>query len=234
MKTDLIVAIGLVVGFNLLRLWVGARARRKRDRALEAWASAASLTYQADGSSIESEPFAALPLFHYGRSRRITNLLSGVRRGLDIRLFDFSYRPERKNRDPVVQTVAVIRTPGVSLTEFSLQTRHWWSRVVGDPAVVTFPDDTAFTKAHFLKAVDHDAARKHFRDTVRRHLTKNPGWNIEGIGEWVVCWRPRHLCAPAELPAFLDQARDLRDMLSGGRPSAAGRGALSEGQGKSG
>ena len=222
-----IVGVALVKGiqYNVKRA-----SRAKRSRELADWASRSRLTYRADGEALLLEPFAALPLFHTGRKPRVANAMTGVWRGLDLRCFDFRYETGRKQRNEYDQTVAVIRSDGGSLTEFSLNPRDWLMlHLFGPTSDVSIPDDTAFTKAYSLRATDEEAARALFGPAVRNYLVARQGWRIQGVGEWVVCHRLGHLCRPSELNDFLDQARVFRDVFSGGRstgsrPRGAGTG----------
>jgi len=212
--------------FGIIRLSVThawrSRARAKRSRELAAWAAKARLTYQADGQALLLEPFAALPLFHIGTKQRVTHAITGERRGLELRCFDFRYESGRKQKTEHEQTVVVSRSEGGSLTEFSLTPRNrWMLHLFGESKDLPFPDDAPFSKAYSLRAVDEEAGQRLFRSDVRRYFVTQPGWRIEGVGEWVVCCRIGHLCRPSELGEFLDQARAVRDLLSGGRPTGS-------------
>lgn len=197
------------IAYNLKR---GARAKRSRE--LAAWASKARLIYREDAERLLLEPFAALPLFHSGRKQRVTNAITGVWRGLDLRCFDFRYESGRKQKTELEQTVVVTRSEGGSLTEFSLTPRGWLMfHVFGKASDMPFPDDAAFSKAYSLRAVDEEAVRTLFHGEVRRYLATQPDWRIEGVEEWVVCCRIGRVCRPADLTDFLFQARAVRDLF---------------------
>ena len=218
---NMMLVFGALVVANLLAglgFWL---LRRSRDRELAVWASRARFAYEEDGEELLLEPFGALPLFRDRTNPRISSVISGVWNGLDLRFFVFRYRNSGRRRPHTVeQTVAVVRVADASLPQFSLRPRHWSMFLLpGRPSIVSFPDEKAFEDVYVLEGVDEAAARNLFRGELTRYLAARPGWGIEGIGEWVVCYRWGDRCSPKRLRPFLEQVRAFHNVFSGGSPA---------------
>ena len=205
-QTYVMLAVGLTIGL------IAAEALRRvvRTRQRESNAAALGLRYQQKGG-IGGEKFSELPLFRKARSGRVRNLACNG----DLLVFDFSYQPVSDASGVTRQTVAVHRLAGEPLTAFALRPEGIVSK--GDQWLgasdVDFDDDPAFSKRYQLMGTDEDAVRELFAGSIREELTNEPGWSIEGRGQWIVLYRRGQLLGAGELGSFVARTRALVQAL---------------------
>ena len=79
---------------------------------------------------------------------------------------------------------------------------------------IDFDSDPEFSRRYWLRGVDVSGVRRLFNSSVRRELLWDPGWCLEGEGDWLILYRRDKLIAADELGAFIEDARRWAAMIS--------------------
>jgi hypothetical protein len=173
---------------------------------------------------------ALLQAFEIGQSgieetRRVWDVMESDGNSADkTRMMNYSFvcfnglRP--KSYD---QTVVLIERSDLALPHFLLtkkQIFHWFEKLFKVPAI-TFRDQSTFDKMYQLKGEDGVAVRALFNHQVCTALERHPGLTIEGRGPQLLIFRERVVLDPLEWPRFLDEARQLAELLSSSAPKVA-------------
>ena len=208
-----IVGGGLVVGLVVLAAHL---YERRRSEALQQAAMRLGLAFQAKDESIGMQPFASFPLFRMGRNRRFRN----VARSDDLWLFGYSYSTGNdKNRSTHQQSVAAVRLPHAELPAFALSPEGFLARIGNALGAqdIDFEEDAEFSRRYHLRGDDEAAVRSLFTPALRQHLAMDPGWSVEGAGEWVILYRKRKRISPDDLATFAEHARRFSELIERGR-----------------
>ena len=174
------------------------------------------------------------------------NVLRGKGAGREAIIFDYSYHSRHAGRrrggsgrryGPVV-TVFCLRLPGASLPDFILTpervlTRMGWS-ILG-MRDVNLEGSPAFSRDYLLCGPDEAAVRGLFEHGPADYFAQEKSWHLQGSGDWVALYHsevPEEIRGrapvtavktPEELPAFLEKAARIADLLTAAESVAARR-----------
>lgn len=199
-----------VIALAAFAIGIGQWLQRRRTAAFEAAVLPLGLRFRARDPELPAQPFFSLPLFQRGHGGWARN----VGRGDRSWLFDYGYRTGHgKNQSRRVQTVAAVHAQhGVT---FELGAEGWLDKLGSalGGRDVDFDADPAFSRSYRLRGPDEATLRERFGPGLRQQLVRQPGWSLEGDGDWVIAYRARRRVAPEDLAQFFIDARDLASRL---------------------
>ena len=196
------------------------RGRRRKE--IGEVASRLGMQYSPEDDRFRRELFFMYPLFQRGHpdARQASNLLRGVRNGMDVVLFDYSYATQHgigrgfefkpsgviKNHSRYSQSVAAIRLREKVLPQFEMSPEGLVQKVGALMGMqdIDFESHPEFSNRYRLRGKSEEAVRRVFTPQVLGYFNQVPGWSLEANGEWLVCYRGR-LMAPDELDTFLEE-----------------------------
>lgn len=206
-------AFGFVLYF---RLWY----QRKRTEALERVAQEMRLSFTPEGDEVLMSALAGFHLFSRGHSKKLRNLMRGVIKDREVKVFDYSYTiGGGKERHTRRQTVACFEVPS-RLPAFSLQPERLWHKLeewLGrkDIGFDSHPD---FSKKYLLRGADEIAIRRLFNTRALEFFEGHPGICVEGDGNMLIFYRGASLVKPDAIRPFIDEGfaalGAFRDALS--------------------
>lgn len=209
---ELFVVIGtLCVLAGLSLAWMVMR-EKTRDAGLALASEELKFEYQRDGRPLLKERFTRFALFQSGRRKRIKNVLQGHYDNIEALLFDYrfitgSHRHYRIHR----QTVGAFRLADESFPEFSLRPEnviHKISEAMGYQDI-DFEENQQFSGRYLLRGPDEDAIRKLFSADILEFFAANPGWSVEGGGEWIIVFRRDRRADTKKLGDFVKSAFEI-------------------------
>ncbi len=150
----------------------------------------------------------------------VSNVHRGQARGAALVVFDHHWSSPGNSGD---QTVASYALPGRALPEFQLRPESATDRLVAKLGFqdVDFDTHPRFSASYRLETKDEGAIRTIFRPELLDHLEGEPGWSLEGRGEWLVAYRAGRLVEPPGLHAFVEQTGRIAERLRGCTAPAA-------------
>lgn len=191
----------------------GGLARRKKMKAAAA---------QLGWTYVPSVPFASIPeapslyLFSNGSRHRLANLISGVRDGTQMGLFDHLFSRQFSSRTIFVHT-AVFTSTDPALPVFALGMGQFFHRAGLTPTgPITFPNHPKFSSEYVLVGPDEAAIRRVFSDAIVEYCEMHPGLCIENRHGLLVVFRLGILAPPQGLTFYFDEANTLLRMFAYG------------------
>lgn len=133
----------------------------------------------------------ALPeieLFNRGRSKRVSNVITGEVEGSGVQVLDYRYTVgSGKNSSTYRQTVVAITTGGVGLPDFTLARESFFHKIgqafgYQDIDFDRFPE---FSKKFLLRGEDEAAIRTLFTRRLIEAYTGRLGCNVEVRSGWL-------------------------------------------------
>ena len=196
---------------------VAPQLRRRRTEALRQAASTLALTFLEEDKMLEQEAFFQFPLFQRGSSREIRNILCKDSATGKTILFDYDFQEvSGKNSSQYCQTVAAFHLPNRNLPQFSLRPENVFDKI-GEffgRQDIDFESYPEFSKVYLLQGQLEPAIRKAFNFEVLQFFSQNPGWWLEGGGEWLVIYLIKRQVKPEELNIFLQQTTQISELFS--------------------
>ena len=206
-------ALVLISAFS----WLVQQDRRER---LMELARQWGWTFSPLGDVEVEQEAGRLPLFQRGWGRRLTNAMAGTRDILPLHLFDYEFtvgtgRSARTYRQTVA---ACILKTSQSVPAFELRPKHLPGRLdaLFGYHNIHFSTHHEFSSQYRLRGLDEAGLRRRFHLELLHALANQPGWSMEGEGEWVLCYRANHLVDPDDVEAFQHEAVQLAQLLTQG------------------
>lgn len=203
---------------------------RRRGEGMETTASRLGLDYRPERRTLPPPLSAAdFDLFRQGPPD-IRYYMEGRVDGQPVALFEFTYtatisgegqaelpiQDDQVGMERRAQTVVWLRLER-QLPDFDLapargiHQRKVASRFGFSP--VTFDGDDPFNRQYRLLGRDAERLRHLFPEPVRRFLLAHPGLVLECRGRELLIYRFEGLTSPKQLPAFLQESRELLQQL---------------------
>jgi len=205
-----------ILGLVAMGFVVWLLAERRRRETIQAMASRLGMHYERENAQIVSGLLAQLPLFREGRSQRARNVLRRSGSEREALVFDFSFvtgggRSRRVHR----QTVAAIRLPGTTLPQFRLSPEHLFVKIGAFFGLqdIDFDSHPEFSRKYRLAGSNEVAVRSLFQRSAISYFAREPGWSVDGDGEWLAVYRRERRVKPDELPSFFESARQVAEMF---------------------
>jgi hypothetical protein len=175
--------------------------------ALQRVAPSLGCSYQRDAALEDIDVFSLdFHIFRKGDTKRVKNVLSGKRDGMDMRIFDYSY-----NRGPIdhfhAQTVLLCQSYKLDLPTFELRPKGLhhtigsWFGPQGIP--VDSPRD--FSARYLLQGEDVKGIRALFTPDVGRYLATSQDICVVGWSHSLLVYREGQCVSPHNLAAFLEE-----------------------------
>lgn len=204
---------GLVLVVILFAISVLAH-QNKQDRitALREFATRLGWSFQ------DAPPVTLIPhmerfeLFTQGRSRKIRNYLAGESGGDQFAVFDYSYvTGDGQTQRTWSQTVLHVHSARLDLPLFSLRPENLLHRIGGlvGHQDIDIEGHPAFSREYLLRGQDESSIRAVFEADVVAFYEANGGRCTTGAGPDLLLWRSAALASAEEVPALLEQGRDL-------------------------
>jgi len=205
-----------ILGLAALGLLAWFRAERRRGETIQGLASRLGMGYEPEDERIVSDLLAHLPLFREGRRQRARNVLRRSGSEREALLFDYSFvtgggRSRRTHR----QTVAAIRLPGTALPQFRLSPEHLFVKIGALLGMqdIDFESHPEFSRTYRLRGANEPAVRSLFQRSAISFFAREPGWSVDGDGEWLAVYRRERRVKPDDLPSFFESARRVAEMF---------------------
>lgn len=196
-------------------------ADRKRTMEFEQLSRVMGFTFDANEGDLgglgSSKGFR---LFEHGHRKRVSNTLSGRRREVEVRLFDYTYTTgSGKNQSTSHQTAVLYMLEEQNLPDFEIKPEGLFDKMAGKlgRVEIDFSEDAEFSNAFQLTGADEATVRRLFGMAVRGWFTAHRGFCAEAVGSRLLVYRRNKRVAPENLRQFLDDSSQLADYLQ--RPS---------------
>jgi len=184
----------------------------KRRDAIRKLARSMGCAYEPSDASLRSE-ISGIELLHKGERHSCVNVLRGESRtGEPFLFFDYIYKTGRgKNETTSRQSVAAFCREGRGLPRFRLCPEGILAKIGAAFGYqdMDFKEFPRFSRAYLLRGKDEAAVRRLFRPFALEYLESNPGWWVEGGGDWLAAYKHDRLVEPSRIAAFLEDARAL-------------------------
>jgi hypothetical protein len=204
--------IALVVGF-------ARRGAAKRRAALEAVAQQAGWSFSGDTVKPESLGVGPLPLFAQGRAQKASNIMRLSGGPPAIAAFDYQYTVGvGQHQRTVVQTVAHVRSPRLSLPPFVLSPENIFHKIGGALGYhdIDFDSSPEFSKTYLLRSkLAEDRVRDVFTPPVRAYFEQRAPITVEADGTDVLIYRQGRRLKPEELLTFVEDAQEIARQIGG-------------------
>jgi hypothetical protein len=199
------VALVAVVGAVV---YVAHLLEKKRTAALRAVADELGFEFHPGGDKVLQGWLDVFYLFGQGHSKKLSNVLRGRTRDLDVAVFDYKYTTGGgKNARTYKTTVACFTAAGLGLPRFTLRPSDFWLRLgvsVFGWQDINFDTHPAFSKNTLLRGPDEDAIRRVFTPAALDHFEAEAGLSTEAAGDVLVVYRHSQRVDPAKVRAFLE------------------------------
>ena len=211
--------IAFVGTLLLISLFSWSMQQHRRERLMEL-ARQWGWTFSPLGDVEVEHEAGRLPLFQRGWARHLTNAMAGTRDALPMHLFDYECtvgagRSARTYR----QTVAacIVKT-SQSVPPFELRPEHLLDRfdALFGYHDINFTTHLEFSRHYLLRGLNEAELRRRFHLELLHALANQPGWSMEGEGEWLLLYRVNHMVDPDDLGTFQREASQLAQLLAQG------------------
>ncbi|MFC1573966.1 hypothetical protein ACFL30_02150 [Candidatus Latescibacterota bacterium] len=185
---------------------------RKRTEALQAVAASLGLSFTKMASDSFLPSLSRFHLFSQGRSRKVSNVISGSANEIDLTVFDYQYTTGAgKNSRTRGQTVVLLRSDFLRLPHFSLRPENLFHKIgkAFGYKDIDFDSHPAFSKEYLLRSEDEQACRDVFTKDVLRYYDKHQGLSTEGDGDSLLFYRASKKVRPAEVRSFVEDGFDV-------------------------
>lgn len=132
-------------------------------------------------------------------------------------LFDYEFQQgSGENSTQYHQTVAAFQVPNRNLPEFSLRTENIFDKIreLFSKQDINFDFAPEFSKSYRLEGQPETTIRKAFNFDILQFFSQNPGWWLEGHGQWLVIYQINRQVKPEELSAFLQKTTQISQLFS--------------------
>lgn len=190
---------------------------RKRTQGMMAVAQRLGLGFFPKASTDVLPSPRQLPLLSQGHARRVKNLMQGEAQGKAVSIFDYQYtRGYGKNSHTYRQTVAMFRSPEMSLPGFALRPEGFFHKLGSAFGYqdIDFERHPVFSGRYLLKGDPEDAVRAVFDEPVLAYYEARPGLSTEGEGDCLIYYRASKKVAPERIEDFLGEGFEVFGLFS--------------------
>jgi hypothetical protein len=209
-----VIVIPIVVGVGALVGLVVAGARRsaaKRLAALQAVADQSGWNFMAGSVERGAIGVGPLPLMSKGRAHRARNVIRLSGDGPGVTVFDYQYTVGAgQHQQTIVQTVAHVRSPRLSLPPFTLSAENLFHKVGAALGYhdIDFDSSPEFSKKYLLRSKQaEERVRDLFTPSVRAYFEQRTPIVVEGHEQELLVYKSGRRVRPEDLRAFVDDAQ---------------------------
>jgi len=162
-----VIFIGSIIAFIIHK-------EKQRKLALKEFAIRNGLTYQENIENVFSENLH-FKTFHTGHNKKTTNVLKGMKNGVDTTIFDYKYTiGYGKNAHTYHQTFALARINKV-LPVFSLGPEKWFHKIAEHMGLkdIDFEHYPEFSRLYLLKGESEHAIRNVFTPEIIKYFEQH-------------------------------------------------------------
>lgn len=179
--------------------WLAWHLEKKRTEAMQQYAQSHGFVFEGAGSQLVAQ-CGSFKLFNQGHSKRLKNALRGAKDRAALSIADYQYvTGSGKHRTTHVQTICVVRVPGMALPHFFIRRQYALFDALGKMfggQDINFVEDKAFSDAFVLQTHGSEQElRRYFNDRARAHFVSHPNKSVqvEGVGETLLVHYGRRL-----------------------------------------
>jgi hypothetical protein len=218
---ELVVVIVAITAVIIVAVLVGMwYAGKKRAKDLQALAASQGYEFVATRNDL-LDTLQEFSLFTRGRWGKATNLLGTKVDGAAIAVFDYAYTVTRgtgRNRQNSThnQSVLVCDSERLDLPAFRMEPEGLFERLGSAMGAqdIDFAEHPAFSKAFVLQGSDEAQLRALFGPDKLEYFAAHKGMCVEGHGRRLILYRHGKRVPPKEIPAFVEQGRELLRLLA--------------------
>ena len=214
-----VLIIATIIAIPIIIIVYNAKMEKKRKEDLRQAAGSLKLTYQEGDHSDLLSSMEKFKFFNRGgRSRKISNLMSGKTEDLALKIFDYRYRTESgKNSSTHFHTIVHIKSPLMNSPAFSLAPESPFHRIsnffgMNDIDFDMYPE---FSRQYLLKGAEEEAIRKLFNREKLTFFTDNPQFSVEGQNDEMIIFKGRGRVKVHELQHYLKENLKISHLFMG-------------------
>jgi hypothetical protein len=218
---DAATIIPIALSVLIVIVWAAYAYNKRRAEAFRAFALRRGLSFSGLAAIDIERSFEIFRLFSEGFEKKAANFISGEAGGVQIFIFDYSYKyiirtgDVRQTPQTQSQTVLILRSDRLDLPQFQLYPRNILNKVFSalEKKDIDLQEHSEFSNAYVLKADNKNDIQKVFGDQALSYLGKHTGSAIEGNGNTLIFYRSNALLKPDDLNSFLDEGLELFRMM---------------------
>lgn len=219
--------VGLLIGgFIVLIVVIGAVSMhfdKKRTQAFEAVAASMNFTFSKDASLVILGAADSFHLFSQGHSKRVKNVMQGVAKGIDLKIFDYRYTVGHgKNSHTYTQTVILFTSDRLQLPAFTMRPENVFHKIGGAFGYqdIDFDRNPDFSKSYLLRGPDEDRIRDAFTKDVLSYFERQKGICVEAEGDTIAFYRSSKKVPPDGIGGILENGFAVFSLFAQAAPPA--------------
>lgn len=154
-------------------------------------------------------------LFQHGG--QIKNIISEKKDNLDEHMvFDYVYRTGGKKSRTVYQSVYYCNSKTLGLPEFNMKPENIFHRIGKKLKLISdinFEDYPEFSEIYYLKGEDEELVKHAFDHKILTFFSKETGWHLEGIGYYLIFYKPGKRISATSIPHFLKLGLEISNIF---------------------
>jgi hypothetical protein len=180
------------------------RQEKKRSEELRDLAEMSGMLFAERDDALLRDTLSGFEILKKGSGQKARNVFRMELDEGEVVLFGFEYRVDKAVHR---QTTVAVRVPGRALPRFRMTPEGFFSRIGEALGMqdIDFASSPAFSSAYRLTGDDETAVRNLFRSDILAFFGTEPGWSVEGYGEWVVAYRHGERLDPEKLVGFAEK-----------------------------
>ncbi len=153
-------------------------------------------------------------LFRKGSYKTIRHIIKKESVWLDNKIVVFDYRYKEGKRY-IDQTVFFIQAKDLSLPEFYMKPETIFHKIGQWLGMkdINFEEYPKFSSQYWLKGEDEEYIRYSLNDDFLKYFTVARNWHVEGVGYFLILYRPGRLFNQQDILRFLKLGYDIYDRL---------------------
>ena len=149
-------------------------------------------TFSEKGDYSKLDVLSEFHLFSQGRSRRISNVLTGMFNDIPVMVMDYKYTTGGgKSSHTWQQTVLAIESDKLRLPNFVLRPENLFDKIgsVFGKKDINFETAPVFSKRYLLRGTNEEPIRSLFNERALEYYEQHPGVCTEGDGMKLIYYR---------------------------------------------
>ncbi len=213
---------GLVVVLGLALVMYKSQKKDLRSQELAQTAKSLGLNFSETDKFGFTKQLQGFDLFEqeaskWGRSGKITNVMSGTTGETKVWLFDYSYLVSTgKSVVEIKQTVFFADDKKWYLPNFKLKPERWWHKMLAKLGIdddIDFPENPDFSDRFLITGGFEDLIKKQFSPDLQQFFEERPPVHIEGENYYLVAYKPGKILTAEESRTFFEHCCQLTQLL---------------------
>jgi len=206
----------LIVGLIVFFIYHSYRQEKQRAAELQRVVEELGFDFLPDGDSAFLSNLSSFYLFSQGRSKRLSNLMRGKTKNLEVAIFDYKYvTGSGKHSHTWRQSVVCFHLDRPDLPVFCLRPESVFHKIGAwfGYQDINFTNSPVFSKNYLLQGKDEQAIRDLFTDEVLAFCEANLGISVEGGGDWLLFYRYAKRVEPPAIRSLLEDGLRALDIF---------------------